>query len=382
MKTFFFACWLGLLLLSMAGCQHPGPRFDPYANTAGMTLDLQSVTITNKIDPGWLKPPTEPFTLGPGDRLEIELIDDLTTRTVATVGPDGKIYFSLLPGIDVWGLTLPQAQARLEKELTQFYKQQPRVALTLRGVESRRVWLLGRLQTPGVYYMTNSPTLLEAVALAGGTLNYAGTRDLSASTSTDEMADLRRSFIIRKGRLLPVDFERLITQGDLSQNIYLEPDDFVYFPPATARQIYVMGAVGQPRAVPYREGMTMAAAIADSFGTVKDAYLSHVAVVRGSLSEPKIALVDYRDVAKGAVRDVILEPNDIVYVPYAPYRYLSKYADLIVSTFVSSVAINEGIRAVGQPSSGAAGVFIPIGSRITVSGPSSGFNFNPSSFSQ
>jgi polysaccharide export outer membrane protein len=381
MKNHSPACWLALALVCLAGCQHPGPRFDPYSNTAGLTLDMQSVSLTNKIDPGWLKPPTDPFTLGPGDRLEIELVDDITSRTISMVGPDGKIYFSLLPGIDVWGLTLPQAQARLEKELTQFYKQQPRVALTLRGVESRRVWLLGRLQAPGVYYMTNSPTLLEAVALAGGTLSYAGTRDLSASATTDEIADLRRSFIIRQGHILPVDFERLISQGDLSQNIYLEPDDFIYFPPATARQVYVIGAVGQPRAVPYREGMTMVSAISDSFGTVKDAYVSHVAVVRGSLSEPRIALVDYREVIKGTARDVVLEPNDIVYVPYAPYRYLEKYAELIVNTFVSSVAINEGIRAVGQPANGTAGVFIPVGSKITVS-PSPGFNFNPSSFSQ
>src|SRR6185312_16217213 len=109
----------------------------------------------------------------------------------------------------------------------------------------------------------------------------AGTRDLSASTSIDDTADLRRSFIIRKGQVLPIDFDRLINQGDLSQNIYLEPDDFIYFPPATAREIYVMGAVGQPRAVPYMEGMTMAGAIADAFGTVRDAYLSHVAIVRG-----------------------------------------------------------------------------------------------------
>jgi polysaccharide biosynthesis/export protein len=381
MKNPSFACWLVLVLVCLAGCQHPGPRFDPYSKTAGLTLDMQSISLTNKIDPGWLKPPTTPFTLGPGDRLEIELVDDLTSRTIATVGPDGKIYFSLLPGIDVWGLTLPQAQARLEKELTQFYKQRPRVALTLRGVESRRVWLLGRLQTPGVYYMTNSPTLLEAVALAGGTLSYAGTRDLSANATTDEIADLRRSFIIRKGHILPIDFERLISQGDLSQNIYLEPDDFIYFPPATARQVYVMGAVGQPRAVPYRDGMSMVSAIADSFGTVKDSYLSHVAVVRGSLSEPRIALVNYRDVIRGVAQDVILEPNDIVYVPYSPYRYLDKYAELIVNTFVSSVAINEGIRVVGQPANGTAGVFIPVGSKITVS-PSPGFNFNPSSFSQ
>jgi polysaccharide biosynthesis/export protein len=373
--------WVGLALIFMVGCQHPGPRFNPYQQNASRTLDLQSVSLTNNINPEWLKAPTAPFTLGPGDRLEIELMDDVASRTVVVVGPDGKIYFNLLAGIDVWGLTLPQAKALLEKELAQFYRQQPRVALTLRGVESRRVWLLGRLQTPGVYYMTNSPTLLEAISLAGGTVSLAGTRDLSVSTSLDEMADLRRSFIIRKGRILPIDFDQLINHGDLSQNIYLEPDDFIYFPPATARQVYVIGAVGQPRAVPYMEGMTMAGAIANAFGTVKDAYLSHVAVVRGSLTEPKIALVDYGDVVKGTVRDVVLQPNDIVYVPYAPYRILTKYADLILNTFVSSVAINEGIRAVSSGPALPAGVFIPVGSKISVS-PAPGFNFNPSSFSQ
>jgi polysaccharide export outer membrane protein len=381
MKKYWSICWLGLVLLGLAGCQHPGPRFNPYDLNAGRTLDLQTVSLTNKLNPEWLKPPTAPFTLGPGDRVEVELMDDITSRTVAVVGPDGKIYFNLLPGIDVWGLTMPQAKELLEKELSQFYRQQPRVSLTLRGVESRRVWLLGRIQTPGVYFMTNSPTLLEAITLAGGTLSLAGTRDLSVSTSLDDTADLRRSFLIRKGQLLPINFERLINQGDLSQNIFLEPDDFIYFPPATAREVYVMGAVGQPRAVPYMEGMTMAGAIADAFGTVKDAYLSHVAVVRGSLTEPKVALVDFGDVVRGKARDVVLQPNDIVYVPYAPYRFLTRYADMIVNTFVSSVALNEGIRAVGPRPAGAAGVFIPLGSQITVK-PAPGFNFNPSSFNQ
>src|SRR5581483_1485077 len=283
-----------------------------------------------------------------------------------------------LPGLDVWGLTLAQTQALLEKQLSQYIRNQPRVSVTLRGVESRKIWMLGRLQSPGVYFMTNAMTLLEAVALAGGTLNLASSRDLGAVGAVDETADLHRAFIVRHGQMLPVDFQRLVAQGDLSQNIYLEPDDFIYFPRAVARNVYVIGAVGQPKAVPYMEGLTMVSAIASASGTIREAYLSHVAVVRGSLAEPRVAIVDFKGVIRGEVPDVLLQPQDIVYVPFEPYRYLRRYVNLIMDTFVSSVAINEGIRAVNNTNNAQpAGVFIPVGSRITVTptpgAPATGF---------
>ena len=93
-------------------------------------------------------------------------------------------------------------------------------------------------------------TLLEAIGRAGGPLNISGGRDLGFGYTTEEVADLRRSFVIRQGQLLPVDFYRLYQLGDVSQNIYLQPDDFVYMPAAGAKNVYVLGAVVQPRAIP------------------------------------------------------------------------------------------------------------------------------------
>jgi protein involved in polysaccharide export with SLBB domain len=131
----------------------------------------------------------------------------------------------------------------------------------------------------------------------------------------------------------------------------------------------VLGAVTQPKAVPYIEGMTVAAAIAGAYGTVRNAYLSHVAVVRGSLTQPQIAILDYKEIVRGHAPDVVLEPSDIVYVPLSPYRYLRKYADIILNTFVSSVAINAGTAAIVRKPAGAAGVFIPVGSGVTIIPP-------------
>ena len=196
-------------------------------------------------------------------------------------------------------------------------------------------------------------TLLEAISVAGGTLTS------SESGTTEDLADLPNSFVVRNGERLPVSFDRLLREGDMSQNIYLQPDDFIYFPSSVSRDIYVLGAVRNPKAVP-RQFSTLVAAISDAGGPIENAHLTQVAIVRGSLDSPKIAVLNYNEIITGKIPDVRLEPRDIVYVPFSPYRYITKYLDLILLTFVRAVAINEGSRAV-DPNAAPAGVSISVG---------------------
>jgi protein involved in polysaccharide export with SLBB domain len=359
--------WVATLWLALAGCQHaPPPPHLPQPVNSGIVAAYAS---TNRIDPAWLQPSSEPFTLGPGDRVEIGLMGEAGSKVITLVGPDGKLYFDLLPGLDVWGLTLAQTKALIEKQYAQFVREPPKVSITLREVASRHVWILGRVQAPGLFPLAAPMTLLEAIAEAGGTMSLTSYRDQEATGVGEELADLKRSFVVRQGKCLPVDFGRLLLDGDLSQNIYLEPDDFVYFPSAVARDVYVLGAVTEPRLVPYRPGLTVAGAVAGAYGTLKGAYLSHVAVVRGALAQPRLTVVDFKRVVRGEAADVPLEPGDIVYVPLSPYRYLDHYLEVILDTFVSSAAINAGTRVVGVPSTGAAGVFIPVGSGVQIIPP-------------
>ena len=81
--------------------------------------------------------------------------------------------------------------------------------------------------------------------MAGGTLSS------STSGTTEDLADLSHSFLVRQGQMLPVNFDRLLRQGDLAQNVYLQPDDFVYLPSSLSRDIYVLGAVRAPKVVGY-----------------------------------------------------------------------------------------------------------------------------------
>ena len=339
----------GLFLpLILCGCRNYGPRFEPGQNRFEVTdSDLRPPTgklekladgaftaiySTNQFPREWLKPSNELFKLGPGDSIEIEMLGEATSRGTASVGPDGKIYYNLLPGLFVWGLTLADTKALLETELAKFVRMKPEVAITLRAVGSKKLWILGSVQSPGVYPLATPVTVLEAVTLAGGAL--------------EEFSDLQNSFVMRQGQLLRVDVYRLLRKGDLSQNIYLKPDDFVYLRSAAAKTVSVMGAVAQPTLVEFSGQMSLLSALGRCGGTVAYANRSQVAVVRGSLAEPKIAMVDYEKIIKGKAVDVKLEPGDIVYVPFVSYRRLALFGEQVLNQFVSSLAVNEGYRAV------------------------------------
>ncbi|MBN2508218.1 MAG: SLBB domain-containing protein [Verrucomicrobia bacterium] len=353
----------------VAGCKSYGPQFDARQDTAAQAnqgiatsrhpdpVDLEeslfaSVNSTNEIRPDWLKPPPDFFTLGPGDTIEIEVLGEANSAVTALVGPDGRIYYSLLPGLFVWGRTLGQARDLLEQELGKFLRVKPAVAVTLRSVASKRIWVLGSVQAPGVYSLATPMTLLEVLAAAGGTAAAPGAKS--------GLPDLLNSFLLREGRLVKVDFHRLLSQGDLSQNLYVQPDDFLYLRSATVRNIYVLGAVGAPTIVPYADGTTLVSAIAGAGGTLPYARGSHVAIVRGSIAHPRIAFVNYRAITRGDQADVRLEPGDIVYVSFVFYQHAAVFAEQVVNQFARSIAANEGQRAAGGAG---------IGGSISVSGP-------------
>ncbi len=344
------------LLICVTGCKTYGPKFDPRAKqgsagTASAT-NLFTNATTNRLKPEWLNPSVEPFRLGPGDKLELEVLGKTGSRSTTFVCPDGKIYFDLLSGLDVWGLTLAETKQLLERELATYYAR-PQMSVTLAAVESKRVWVLGRLNKSGVYPLNGPMTIIEAISRAGGlfTSRFGGT--------TEELADLNHSFIVRGGEMLPVNFQKLLRSGDTSQNLYLEPDDFIYLPSSLSSEVYVLGAVNGPRPVGFVDNMTLTTAITKALGTQPQAYLSHVAIVRGSLSEPKIAVVDFNAIVTGKAPDVRLEARDVVYVPFSPYRTLERYAKLITDTFARTVAANEGGRAVDSKYGGV-GVSNPI----------------------
>jgi len=346
-------------LLALApGCRHLGDReeFDPrdLKNSLLHEEAFQSLETKRELDPSWLHPSEAAYRIGVGDWVEIEITGVGGSRSETFVMPDGRVYYDLAGGIKADGLTVKELSQALEKALRRDYSS-PSVNVTLREVHSRRAWLLGRLNKPGLYPLSQPTTLLEGISQAGGlfTSRFSG--------STEELADLSNSFVLRDGKVLPVDLLALIKQGDMTQNIYLEDGDYVYLPSSLSQNVHVLGAVMQPQAIGYKDKINIVAAIAYAKGPSAAANLDKVLIIRGSLSEPKVAVVDFKAILAGKATNVELRPFDIVWVPDRPFEFLERYFWVVFDAAATTIAVREGANSVETIDGVGPSISIPIG---------------------
>ena len=338
MRRILFLTLSAVSLLALAGCAGMGPAFDPRAKAAAETGDFAKVKLAAGIPADWLKPPAGKYRIGPGDRLEIELLEFPETHQRCLVMPDGTLFFHTVSGVKVGGMSIDEVKAALEKALSVDYRS-PQIAVILRQAGNERCWVLGRVKQPGVYPLDAPMTIIEAISKAGG---IATARSFG---TTEDLADLRHSFLIRGGSFVPVDFTKLLREGDMSQNLYLRHGDYLYLPSAQAQKAYVLGAVNQPKAVDFANDMTLITALAEAQGLAKNAHSKRIVIIRESLTEPKVAIINFDAIVGGKVSDIVLQPQDIIWVPNSPFDRIDQYLGQVISSFVRTVAANEGARA-------------------------------------
>lgn len=280
----------------------------------------------------------EHLTLGPGDVLNFALYEqpELARQNVV-VGPDGRVTYLQAENVMAAGLTIDELRGKVDGELGKFYKM-PHTVITPVTYNSKKFFVLGSVVNKGVFPLNRPTSIIEAIGQAGGLQTGL------FEQKQVEMADLTHSFMIRSGKKLEVDFEKLF-RGDLSQNIPLEPDDYMFFSPASANEIYVLGAVITPGVVRYSPNVNLIGALAERGGFVEKAYQSRVLVVRGSLQKPETFIVDTKEILAGGTVNFKLQPKDIVYVSMRPWYKAEELLDSAVTAFIqASVVTYTGVR--------------------------------------
>ena len=197
--------------------------------------------------------------------------------------------------------------------------------------------------TKGVYTLDRPTTVLEAVVRAHGFETGLVDRNIIS------VADFSRSFLMRQGKRYPLNFENLFQNGDLSQNLSIEPGDYLYFPGANVKEVYVLGEVRLPGSTPYTPSMTLMAAISARAGYNDRAYKGKVLIVRGSLNKPETFVVDTKDILAGKARDFLLQPKDIIFVNSRPFIYAEELADRAVTAFLQSIVTAHVFNEVIKP---------------------------------
>jgi protein involved in polysaccharide export with SLBB domain/capsular polysaccharide biosynthesis protein len=272
------------------------------------------------------------LTLGPGDVLSLSLYGEPTLARIETaIGPDGRVSFLEAQDVVATGLTVDGLREKIDQALGR-YRRSPRTIVVPVAYHSKKYYVLGKVVQRGVYTLDRPTTVLEALARAKGIESGQVDYDIV------DVADLKHSFLMRDNKRIPVDFERLFANGDLSQNVQIEPNDYLYFPSSDVQQVYVLGEVTLPGPVTYRPNMTVLGAISARGGFNLKAFKSHVLVVRGSLNHPQTFVVDTMGITSGRLTDFRLERNDIIYVTWRPFYRGEELIDAAATSFVTAIA--------------------------------------------
>jgi protein involved in polysaccharide export with SLBB domain/capsular polysaccharide biosynthesis protein len=273
------------------------------------------------------------LTLGPGDVLTLGLFGaPELTREEVPIGPDGRI--SYLEALDVVanGLTIDELRQRLGDELGKF-RRAPQPIINPIAYRSKKYFVLGKVVQKGSFMLDRPVTIIEAVARARGFETGLADRNLV------ELADLSRSFLARGGHHIPVNFEKLFLEGDLTQNVPLEPNDYLYFPAGDLKEIYVLGEVMQPGAQTFNQGASAVSAIAGRGGFTDRAWKKRILIIRGSLNHPETFVVNAADVLLAKSADFKLQPKDIIYVSHRPWIRAEELLDIVATAFVEAATV-------------------------------------------
>jgi polysaccharide export outer membrane protein len=166
----------------------------------------------------------------------------------------------------------------------------------------KQVTVLGAVNAPDRYSVNLDTTLVDAISIAKG-VNF-------------ETADLYMAYVARKKQVLPINLKRLLTMGDMSQNLLMEDGDIVYVPDSRDNRFSVVGEVFKPGVISYTEPMDVVEAVARAGGFMITAERSQVVVVRGDIRSPQVYAIDALGMIEGKFGErFTLQRGDIVYVP-------------------------------------------------------------------
>lgn len=288
-----------------------------------------SVTASPQIAPTstaatGVKAPDNKYRIGSGDMLDIRVFNrPQFSREAVRVDSSGMIRMPLIAG-EI------RAACRTESELAaeittryQEYLREPQVDVFIKEYNSQPVAVIGAVRLPSRFQLTRRVRLLELLTFAGGLAENAG-RSVQVVHTGAGMSSCDAP--LENEATSGLDNYKLseTLAGAEQANPFIQPGDVISVP--EAEQIFVVGNVIRPSAIPLKEPITVTRAIAMAGGTLPDTKKDRVRIVRqtpGTVEKTEI-YVDLNAIDKRQAQDVVLVAGDIVNVPVSSGKQLLK----------------------------------------------------------
>lgn len=275
------------------------------------------------------------YDIGVGDVLQIIVWDhpELTTpagqfRDAETsgqqVGDDGYLFYPYVGMVKAAGMNIAALRDVLTERLST-YIQNPQLDVRVVGFRSKRVYVVGEVNTPGVLPLNDVPlTIADAISLSGGLTENAHKSGVNIS---------------RDGKVYEIDLKALYDHADSSQNLTLQHGDIVNVLDRSQQKVFMMGEIRNPSSVEIINGqLSLAAAIGEAGGVNQNSADSGgIYVVRNAdQDQPEIFHLDAR-YATGLLlaERFAMQAQDVVYVDTAGVSQWNR----VISQLLPSISV-------------------------------------------
>jgi protein involved in polysaccharide export with SLBB domain/Flp pilus assembly protein TadD len=212
-----------------------------YRNTQFYIADIYKAKEIEKRE---VEPP--PYTLGPDDVLEIDVLGHAEFSGQVVVERGGEIILPLLREVIIAnGLTKEELNEKIREVLIKYIKD-PQIQIVIKSYNSKKWYILGEIGAKGEYPLGKTNlTLMEALYEAGLPL--------------EGVAAMRRVILIKPHKTHPryrsIDVFALLYYGRLQDNVRIDPGDIIYVPKTVLSKVTIMvGQIFAPLSVA-RQGM-------------------------------------------------------------------------------------------------------------------------------
>lgn len=227
------------------------------------------------------------YRLGPGDAVIIDIYGASQKTIQSTVSPDGEVTIEGYGPVNVSGLTVAQANARLRSTLGSRYRSS-RIKLTVGQTKTIMVNVMGEVKAPGTYTLSAFATVFHALYMAGGTNN---------------LGTLRNIKVYRNNRLVTVvDIYDYILNGKLTGNVRLTDNDVIVVGPYDCL-VTITGKVKRPMIYEMKKNESVNSLLKYSGGFTGDAYKKSVRVNRKTGRERSVYNVEEFDFSSFRIDD-------------------------------------------------------------------------------
>ena len=227
------------------------------------------------------------YRLGPGDAVIIDIYGASQQTFTETVSPDGEVTIEGYGPVQLSGLTVAQANARLRSTLGSRYSSS-KIKLTVGQTKTIMVNVMGEVKAPGTYTLSAFASVFHALYMAGG---------------TNDLGTLRNIKVFRNNKLVTtVDIYDYMLNGKLTGNVRLVDNDVIIVGPYDCL-VNITGKIKRPMFYEMKKNESIASLLKYAGSFTGDAYTKAVRVFRKTGREYSVYNVEEFDMSNFRIAD-------------------------------------------------------------------------------